>query len=239
MFGKNAQRSCYSIFVKFRRSRLALRRGIVRREEALAIAEELRAGRFHDRDDIFVIKEPEGTVVDASTPEETPAAEPVARASPEPRPPAPPPAPSVPRAPRPPAPPPRPSSPSLAGAARDLSSILALAERLDRMRRAMASASSASARVDQALREATGTLSAGGREVPVDLLRNHQRLRVVHEASAAAAASCERVALLLERRVQLAWAEVAPPWQLLGGRAPAPPNRLDRAPRFPRSLRAV
>ena len=58
------RRSSYGIFVRFRRSRLALRRGVIRLEDALAIAEQLRANRFHDRGDIFVVKEPEGTIVE-------------------------------------------------------------------------------------------------------------------------------------------------------------------------------
>jgi hypothetical protein len=245
MFARHAQRSSYSIFVKFRRSRLALRRGIAGREEALALAEELRAGRFHDRDDIFVIKEPEGTVVDAGTPETTP---PTASVAPETTPPTASvaPAPPVDEAEEAPAddgarargpartplspPPSRPASRPLG--AHDINSILSLAARLERMRRAMASASSASARVDRALLAATGALSARGRQAPDGLLRSHQRLRDVREASSAAAASCERVAVMLERRVRIAWAAVAP-----AGRRPESPGDRPalRALRFPRS----
>src|SRR5271170_2062230 len=58
------RQTSYGIFVRFRRSRLALRRGVTHLEEALTIAQQLRASRFHDRGEIFVVKEPEGTIVE-------------------------------------------------------------------------------------------------------------------------------------------------------------------------------
>lgn len=53
----------YGVFVRFRRSRLALRRGIARIEEAVAIAEALRAERLHGRDEVFVARESDGVAV--------------------------------------------------------------------------------------------------------------------------------------------------------------------------------
>jgi hypothetical protein len=60
-------RPSYSIFVRFRKSRLALRRGIVRLEDACALADELRKNRFHNQDAVFVVREPEGVVVDPAS----------------------------------------------------------------------------------------------------------------------------------------------------------------------------
>ncbi len=70
------RRPSYDIYVRFRRTRLVLRRGIPRMEDAFAIAAALRASRFHDRGEIFVVKAPEGVIVEpAAEPPPSPAGE--------------------------------------------------------------------------------------------------------------------------------------------------------------------
>lgn len=54
----------YSVFVRFRRSRLRLRCGIQDVDEAITTACELRKERFHDKDAVFVVQEPEGVIVE-------------------------------------------------------------------------------------------------------------------------------------------------------------------------------
>src|SRR4051812_41840694 len=54
----------YSVFVRFRQSRLTMRRGIRDLGEAIHFATGLRANRFHDRDNVFVVREPGGEIVD-------------------------------------------------------------------------------------------------------------------------------------------------------------------------------
>jgi hypothetical protein len=56
----------YGVFVRFRQKRLALRRGIPCIEDAVAIAEALRAERLHGRDDVFVARERDGEAVTAA-----------------------------------------------------------------------------------------------------------------------------------------------------------------------------
>jgi hypothetical protein len=58
------KKESYSVFVKFRRTRLTMRRGIACIEDAVALAAELRAERFHNPGDVFVVKEPDGEIVD-------------------------------------------------------------------------------------------------------------------------------------------------------------------------------
>ncbi len=64
MMSKRSQRASFGVYVRFRRSRLPLRRGIDTLEQALAAATALRASRFHDGGDVFVVREPEGTIVE-------------------------------------------------------------------------------------------------------------------------------------------------------------------------------
>ncbi|HVY48945.1 MAG TPA: hypothetical protein VHB21_23810, partial [Minicystis sp.] len=45
----------FSIFVRFRKGKLALRRGLLSLRDALQNADQLAAQRFHERDDVFVV----------------------------------------------------------------------------------------------------------------------------------------------------------------------------------------
>ncbi|MFT3764878.1 MAG: hypothetical protein QM820_05075 [Minicystis sp.] len=87
MFDRAAKGTTYGVFVRFRKSRLPLRRGIVRLEEALTIAATLRRERLHGRDDVFVVREPDGAVIDgpgAEEPARAPEPKAVAAAATEP-----------------------------------------------------------------------------------------------------------------------------------------------------------
>jgi len=64
----------YSVFVRFRRKRLTLSRGIRSLDAALAFADRLRRERFHDPDSILVIDDRSGEAVCPSVPRPAPAA---------------------------------------------------------------------------------------------------------------------------------------------------------------------
>ena len=189
------KRSSYGIFVRFRRSRLALRRGVTELADAIALAEELRASRFHDRGDIFLVKEPEGTIVELPTaaPEgaapvereaERPGLSP-ARASGEPA-----------------------LSSGPPAAKPGLSRILQLGERVDHARRAIARAHTAQDRFLRAVAAAEGVLCKHGESAPSDAFRrNHERLGTLVASVAQTLASFERVGTVMERRLERAWAE--------------------------------
>src|SRR5262245_6510332 len=67
MTDARAKDTTFGVFVRFRKSRLPLRRGISRLEDALAVAATLRRDRLHGQDDVFVVREPDGIVVDDET----------------------------------------------------------------------------------------------------------------------------------------------------------------------------
>lgn len=54
----------YSIFVRFRNTRLTMQRNIPSLEEAVACATALRATRFHAPDSVFIVREPGSMLVD-------------------------------------------------------------------------------------------------------------------------------------------------------------------------------
>jgi hypothetical protein len=57
------RKTTYAVFVRFRHTRLRLRRGISTVEAAFAFANEVRALRFHDPEEVFVAREPDGVIV--------------------------------------------------------------------------------------------------------------------------------------------------------------------------------
>jgi hypothetical protein len=224
------RRPSYGIFVRFRRSRLALRRGISRLEDALQIADALRVSRFHDRGDIFVVKEPEGTIVAPApqpghplTTEGTPGDAVTMGPSP--------PSPVTPETcPENPAPPGRGPSPAAEDVPQLPSSIARIAHvewallsaravederakverlvaQLGRTRRAIARARAAQERFEGAFAAVESAIRRhGGR--PPDALRRHQeRLHASRESTERTVASCERMAALLEARIEAARVE--------------------------------
>jgi hypothetical protein len=212
------RRPSYSIFVRFRRSRLALRRGIAREEDALAIAEELRAGRFHDQGDVFVVKEPEGTVLElpplpAAAPAPTPFALPsqssstppspiaaeelIAAVSPE----------SVEARPMLPPPPRAGGPPRLI--ARDLASILRLVGQVRRFGQVIERARAAHSRLDRACAAAERALLSHPGPPPAALRRSRERLVAMREAAALAIGSYERAGALVARNLDAVRADVA------------------------------
>jgi hypothetical protein len=218
------RRTSYGIFVKFRRSRLVLRRGIVRLEDALSLAEQLRAGRFHDRGDIFVVREPEGVVVEAPEPAPPsvppvpmgdtpkPPAQPVPVDVAKPASPTPPALAGIPEA-RPPAETPpsaspaRRAAPPRAALAEELAGFLRMIAQADNVRCAVHRARVAQARLERACR-AMDHASQGHDPPPaVDLRQNRERLLDLRTSSARSVESFERVAILVERRLAVAWAE--------------------------------
>jgi hypothetical protein len=188
MVTSDVQRTRYAVFVRFRRSRLVLRRGIVELEEALKIALQLRADRLHGRDDLFVLRQPDGEVIplpDDDLPEDESAD---AAASAEARADA--------------------SAEHANGVAEH-----ALPEpepvdartgpnvaRLERMRRAIEKSRAARARMES-------TLSAMERQIEEDgdegsaLAHLHAQLHEVHDATVRAAGSFEAVTALLVRKL--------------------------------------
>jgi hypothetical protein len=58
----------YGVFVRFRRTRLTMKRGISDLTEALDFAKQLRALRFHNHDSVMVLRESDGVVVDEGPP---------------------------------------------------------------------------------------------------------------------------------------------------------------------------
>jgi hypothetical protein len=220
---KYPRRSSYGIFVRFRRSRLSLRRGIVRLEDALALAEELRASRFHDRGDVFVIKEPEGTLVEA-LPEGSVSMGvsmgPQAGPNPGPASQAPPAASVVEPTPVQPALPPpatphvltvgaSPPSPRSRGRSvgDDLATVYRLTFQLEQARRMIARTREAQARFDGAFAAAEKAILFHGVSPPDALRRHHERLGGAHDTASRAVASCEHIAALLEQRLEALWAE--------------------------------
>lgn len=252
MAATHLQRSGYGIFVRFRRSRLTLRRGIVRVEDALALAEELRASRFHDRGDIFVVKEPEGIIVAEhggatearpATPDTAaeppveellaarlPPASPDLVAEPEGTvlepdvPPSEAPAawiyaPSKAATPGANGQPPR--TPRLA-AERAFLQIFRLMGQLEAVRRELAQARAAHERLERAFAATEATIWTHGGGSSDALRRNHERLGRVRDSAVRTMASFERVATLIEQRLEAAWAEatLAASRQLPEHRAP-------------------
>jgi hypothetical protein len=204
----------YGIFVKFRRSRLALRRGIVTLEEALSLAEQIRESRFHDRGDVFVVKEPEDVTVDAEWLRPRTVADavqvaqvagtglgrvnsPIGGTAPR----ASSPAPAAPS----PSPPQRYPLP--------LDSLLRLSAQVDRMGRAVDRARAAQARFDSACLTAGDTLSrwekapgAGGGPI-AGLRQSVDRALALRGSAARSIASFESASLLFRRRVEAVWVE--------------------------------
>lgn len=74
MIGRASRAITYGVFVRFRRSKLRLRRGIARLEDAMAIAESLRRERLDGGSDVFVARESDGAVVDPPALTKTPSA---------------------------------------------------------------------------------------------------------------------------------------------------------------------
>jgi hypothetical protein len=58
----------YGVFVRFRRTRLTMKRGIEDLAEALEFARQVRALRFHDPESVVVLREPDGVAVDECPP---------------------------------------------------------------------------------------------------------------------------------------------------------------------------
>jgi hypothetical protein len=239
------RRPSYGIFVKFRRSRLALRRGIVHLEDALALAEQLRASRFHDRGDIFVVKEPEGTLIEVPPPA-LPSVPPVTVAPAHPEtpqsrwelrpavtmgalPPKPRPAPSQPvpvdeAKPAPPTPqalgavaearppveippPARRSALPRASSAHELADLLRLIAQANDVRGTVDRARVAQARFERACQAMDHASQRHDAPPAVDLRHNQERLLALRTSSARSVASFERVAIVVERRLAVAWAE--------------------------------
>jgi hypothetical protein len=206
------RRTSYGIFVRFRRSRLALRRGVAQLEEALEIAQQLRASRFHDRGEIFVVKEPEGTIVELAPPSDAPTA--LVTAQPQ----------SVSERPPPAAPdcaegeplvlPPAPAhdeAPAYRAIHRDRARVLHLIEQIDLVRRTIARSHAALARFERAFDAAESLLQDHGGSSPDVFRRNHQRLAVLRASAAKSVASFEQTAVLLERRLESAWTDAMAP----------------------------
>jgi hypothetical protein len=187
----------YSIFVRFRRSRLALRRGIPRLEDALAIAEQMRAARFHDRSGVFVVREPEGTVIPLA-----PVSEEGRRSAPAAS------APSPSSAPPSPAAPSRTPVPARPGMAHEVQAVLALQARAARLREILDRAQAAQARLDQAFSASTRTLEGMGVAPPADLRRTHATIGALRTSWARSLASFEHVTLLAARRLETTWTEM-------------------------------
>jgi hypothetical protein len=148
----------YGIFVRFRRSRLPLRRGIAKLEDAIALAEQFRAERFHAPDAVFVVKEPEGTIVSTLTPVVTAAPLPL---GPPPSPP------SVPAS----VPPSVP--PELAAGS---TSARRWAEQLQTMQQAIARVRQAQARLERAYDALEIEIRIHGATPPDALVHRHQHL---------------------------------------------------------------
>jgi hypothetical protein len=206
----------YGIFVRFRRSRLPLRRDIAKLEDALAIAEQIRAERFHKREAVFVVKEPEGTVVTAGSaevPQEELSA--ASTAAPSPLPPSPlPPAPRLPSAVAPlslppgsPLPfsssvPPAPPALPAARTALDPAALHRWTERLRAMQWALKRARRAQARLESAHDAAGSVLRLHGSTPPEAWVRHHEALGRVCDSVRRTVASFERTAAMVERHLQ-------------------------------------
>jgi hypothetical protein len=200
----------YGIFVRFRQSRLPLRRGIARLEDALALADQIRAERFHKQDAVFVVKEPEGIIVTAASLEEEPAPSappPVPApvpASLSPSPIAPPADDALPPAPA------RPVSGETAfGQSVDPAALRRWTEQLQAMQRALAQARRAQARLESAYAAAGSLIRIHG-EAPDAFVYHHQRLGSLCDSTRRTVASVERSAAMVERHLQAAWAGRAP-----------------------------
>lgn len=176
----------YSIFVRFRGSRLPLRRGIRDEETALALARELRANRFHDANSVFVVKEPEGRIVTepaaASTngipaPREAPAAVAAARV--------------------------RITSKRVDVLARALGAaqVVAARDRLAHLLRAMDRARTARRRADAAIEAVDRKLATMADCLPENIKTLQQQTRAVHAQTGAVAENLEQVVQRIAHRL--------------------------------------
>jgi hypothetical protein len=176
--------SSYGIFVRFRKTKLALRRGITSLPLALEIAAQLRADRLHGQRDVFIIKHPEGTVVELPPPERV--------AAPSP-------APQIAL----PALDPEPVHDGAANGARtrapvevvpaELARVPARA-RPDRMQRAIARARAARASFERTVPAPTPD------GLGAELVEIQERLMVLHAATCRVAETFEAIVVLLEKR---------------------------------------
>ena len=207
---RHLQRASYGIYVRFRRSRLPLRRGIDTLEHALVAAAALRASRFHDRGDIFVVKEPEGTIVepdlaDPPSPPQPPAPPSSPEAPPDearhhdPHPPASDPMPQA----RPAGPAARPSSlpPGAAIEDRAEARVAVLAAQLGQSQRAIARARAAQERFERAYAEAERALRVYGGRADEAILSHRARIVAARDLSARTVACCEQSAALIAERL--------------------------------------
>ncbi len=182
------------MFVTFRSTRLALARGVARLDEAMAMAEELRRTRFHDREAVFIVKHPGGEIIRLPTP---PKPRKRTRKPPTPRA-AKGPAEAPGKAAAAPSPAPAPSPPPEAPARRE---IPPLAERADRLRRVSARALEANRRYDRALAERREVLARSESLLEPPRLSDEQRLRDLGDLTRSAADAVARTASLLEQRL--------------------------------------
>ncbi len=191
---RHLQRASYGIYVRFRRSRLPLRKGIDTLEHALVAAAALRAGRFHDGGDVFVVKEPEGTIVEPTLAE--PSTLPPPASSP------------LPEAPRDDVPStlPTPLFPRAVVEARAddraRMRLEVLEAQLVQSQRAIARARAAQERFERAYVEAERVLRVHGRRADEAILSHRARVGAARELSARTVAHCEESAALLVERVE-------------------------------------
>jgi hypothetical protein len=226
MVEKVATGTRFSVFVRFRKSRLPLRRGIGSLEEAVAAAEALRRERLHGKDDIFIVREPEGTVIElpalsvAMGPQAAPnpaPAEPALsvtmgpQAAPNPAPAEP--SPRVAESPAPPSslppaspgsfPPGPPTSPSPVASTTRASTLLPPEDashlaRVAEARRVVARATEAGARFDRSVAALDAVLQRGG--APAALVEHQARTVALRALWARALASFEQAAVLVAAR---------------------------------------
>lgn len=209
MFQRGERRTTYGVFVRFRKSRLPMRRGIGRLEEALEIAETLRRERLHGPDDVFVVRETDGVRVDGAAPSAPPATSgaveidderPALDGAPRNRAAAGPGAAQEPR---------HANGHRAVDAARPSPDALwHLMAGLERARRASARAAGVHARFERTATALEAAVQRGG-GAPPRLVQQQARMQALRALIASAAASFDRATALAEARLQGVWTEAA------------------------------
>lgn len=193
--------STYGIFVRFRKSRLALRKGITSLPVAMEIAAQLRADRLHGQRDLFIVKYPEGTIVELPPPEgSAPMESPQPPESVEPGEPLPVAsvqglAPDTTRSAAPVPPDPPPSAPQVADSARP-SAPPQSGVRGERMQRAIARSRAAR----ESFERIVPTSTEGADDVDAELAEIHERLTTLHAATCRVAETFEAIATTRDKR---------------------------------------
>jgi len=161
----------YGVFVRFRKSRLPLRRGIASLDEATLAAEALRRERLHGKNDVFIVREPDGAVIELpALPVDPPAERGLATLAPI----------------APPAPAPALAAPISASWAQAEASLHA---RIEPAQRAMARAAEARARFDRSAQALGAALQRP--DAPAALVEHHARTMALRALTARALASFE------------------------------------------------